>query len=109
VYWSAQSVQYLTGGSALSSALSSAPSPAPTERRRPLVIDARIAEAQVLPHRPLHDTYFLEYYDADDNSEPKNPITTTLPERLPRATFAFATVDGVDADVNDEAAEAEGR
>jgi len=38
----------------------------------------------------------------DDSSEPENPITITLPELLPTATFAFVTVNGVDVDADDE-------
>jgi hypothetical protein len=52
---------------------------------------------------------WLPNYDADNGSEPENPITITFPEGLPRAIFAFVTVDGVNADADDEIAEAEGR
>ena len=54
-------------------------------------------------------SYWNYDYDADHGPEPENPIIITLPEPVPRTIFMFATINGVDADADDEIAEAEGR
>lgn len=47
------------------------------------------------------------HYDVEGGPEPESPISTTLPERHPRAIIT--TVDAVDGDAKDDMAETEGR